>query len=169
MKTLRWIFSPIALALLVVVWSGPSAQAQTVATNVTVVSALNVTVAGSFTEPDGTTLKVSGWVVVNSSMVTDAAGAKRVILTLDFSNVTLQSGAGKNLTTYGTGGFQASTIRPLVASDVLPITCPRFTSAGGILSARSWLVTTTLNFDLTTGKLASGSATVGTNPYATTA
>jgi hypothetical protein len=164
MKTRRSVFSLIVLSLLVgiggLLWSSTSAQAATVD------STLQISVAGSITEPDGTVVSVGGWVTVNSTMVTDADGTSpRVVLAFDFSNVYGSSGRGHNLVVYVTGGDQDVKIRPLQATDVIPITCPYYDTNAGILSADTWLVTTTLNFDITTGVLTSGSTAVSTNPY----
>jgi hypothetical protein len=189
MKTRRSLSGRIVLSLLIgiiggLVWSGTSAQAftaesilgggagygggggQTTAIAASVVSTLQIPVAGTFIEPDGTILSISGYVTVNCTMVTDAtlAAPPAVVLTLDFSNVTASDG----LLATGvlkTGGFQDIKIRLLQASDTIPITCPYFLNKLGLSSADTWLVTTTLNFDVSTGKLTSGSATVGNNPY----
>jgi len=165
MKTHRWILSPIVLSLLVLAWSGTTASAQTPTTNIIVDSSLTIPVSGTVTEPDGTILTISGSVLVNSGKVTDADGTSpRVVLAFDFSKVQASDG----LTATGvlkTGGFQDIKIRPLQTSDVLPITCPYFLNRNGVTSAETWLVTTTLKFDVATGMLAGGSTTVGNNPY----
>lgn len=162
MKRHRWFLNPILLSLLVLAWSGTSAFAQIASP----ISQLQIPTVGTYTESDGTVMAVSGSMTVNSIQVTDANGLNpRVILTFDYSNVVAQSGHGNNTKVYGTGGFQTTKIRPLRATDVLPITCPYFTAQLGILSADEWLVTATLNFNVNSGKLTSGSATVGANPY----
>jgi len=171
MKTRRSLLSPIVRSPLVgiiggVPWSGTSAQVATQAP--TVQSTLSIPVVGTVTEAGGTTIFVGGYVTVKSTMVTDVLGTPPiVVLTFDFSNVYGVSGGPvlKNSQVYVTGGHQATKIRPLRASDVIPITSPYFTGAAGLLSANSWLVTTTLNFNVSTGVLTSGSGTVGNNPY----
>ncbi len=169
MKTRRSVFSPIVLSLLVgimgLVWSGTSAQAAT-AQAAAVDSTLDIPVDGTITEADGTILSIKGYVTVNCTLVTDASlkTPPAVVLAFDFSHVLAQDG----LTGTGalkTGGFQDIKIRPLQDSDVIPITCPYFLNKLGVSSADTWLVTTTLKFDVTTGLLAGGSATVGSNPY----
>ena len=167
MKSHRWILSPIVLSLLVLAWSGTTAFAQIpTSTNVIVQSSLTIPVSGTVIEPDGTVLTISGSVLVDSGKVTDADGTSpRVVLGFDFSKVTASDG----LTATGvlkTGGFQNFKIRPLQDFDVLPITCPYFLNKNGVTSADTWLVTTTLKFDVAAGTLASGSITVGNNPYA---
>ena len=166
MKTHRWILSPIVLSLLVLAWSGTTASAQTaIATNVIVQSSVTIPVSGTVTEPDGTVLTISGSVLVDSGKVTDADGTSpRVVLSFDFSKVIASDG----LTGTGvlkTGGFQAIKIRPLQASDVLPLTCPYFLNRNGVSTAETWLVTTTLKFDVLAGTVVGGSTTVGSNPY----
>lgn len=169
MKRRRSLFSLIVLSLVVgitggLAWSSTSGQAATVQV-ATVDSTLNIPVSGTVIEPDGTILTVSGYETVNSTRVTDADGTSpRVVLSFDFSHVMASDG----LTATGafkTGGFQDIKIRPLQASDVIPITCPYYLNKTGVSAADTWLVTTTLNFDVTTGVLTSGSTTVGTNPY----
>ena len=176
MKTRRFLFSRIVLSLVVgiiggLVWSGmsgiaaPVVYGQTIIAVATVDSTLDIPVSGTVIEPDGTVLSISGSVTVNSTKVTDADGTSpRVVLSFDFSKVSASDG----LTATGafkTGGFQDIKIRPLQAFDVIPITCPYFLNKLGVSSAETWLVTTSLKFDVTTGLLAGGSATVGSNPY----
>ena len=74
------------------------------------------------------------------------------------------SGSTKaTLKTYVTGDNRASEIRPLQASDTIIVTTPYFDSSKGELSAKTMLVTATLKFDVTTGKLVSGSISIGNN------
>lgn len=165
MKTHRWILSPIVLSLLVLSWSGTTASAQITTTNTIVSSSVTIPVSGTVIEPDGTVLTISGSVLVDSGKVTDADGTSpRVVLGFDFSKVIASDG----LIATGaikTGGFQDIKIRPLQASDVLPITCPYFLNKNGVSSAETWLVTTTLKFDVLAGTVVGGSITVGSNPY----
>ena len=165
MKTHRWILSPIFLSLLVLAWSGTSASAQTFTPSMTVDSSVTIPVSGTVTEPDGTVLTISGSVLVSSNKVTDADGTSpRVVLGFDFSKVTASDG----ITGTGvlkTGGFQDFKIRPLQESDELPITCPYFLNKNGVSTAETWLVTTTLKFDVLAGTVVGGSTTVGNNPY----
>jgi hypothetical protein len=86
-----------------------------------------------------------------------------VVLDIDFSNLKGTSGSLKTLTTYVTGENHATELRPLQATDTIIVTCPYFDSSKDALSARSMLVTATLNFDISSGKLASGSISIGNN------
>ena len=177
MKARRSLFSPFVVTLLVgmigvLCLSGPSAQAQTAApqttTATTVDSSLQIPVSGTVTDPTGT-ISVSGYVIVNCTRVIDTtlASPPAVLLTFDFSKVRGTSGTSlTNLKVYVTGENQDDEIRLLQASDVISVACPYYDSNKGILSANSWLVTATLNFDVTTGTLKSGSATVGNKPAA---
>lgn len=175
-KTRRPLFSPIVVTLLVgivvgLVSGGPSAEAQTTSTTEpsSVKSSVTISASGTVNDPNGA-ISVSGYVIVNSTRVIDATleSPPLVVLDFDFSNLRGTSGI-KNSTLYVTGGNQATEIRPLNASDVIMITCPYYASSDDILSAKSWLVTATLNFDVSTGKLTSGSVTVKDKPAASEA
>lgn len=181
-KTTRRLFSSNVVTLLVgivmvLVFSGPSAQAQTAtdttATTTTdngvVDSSLTMTVKGTVNDPNGA-ITVGGSVVVNARRVIDntSVGSPIVVLDLDFSRLKGTSGSLKNQTVYTTGENHASELRPLQASDTIIVTCPYFDSAKGPLSARTMLVTVNLNFDISTGKLTSGSITIGNNVVTST-
>lgn len=165
-KTRRSLFGPIIVTLLVwvvvgLVSGGSSAQAQT--TTPTVDSSLTISVSGTVHDSNGT-ISISGYVTVNCTRVIDTTEGSPplVVLDFDFSNLRGVSGNSfMNLKTYVTGGNEDTQIRPLQASDVITVTCPYYDRAKGILSAKSLLVTATLNFDVSTGKLTSGSITVG--------
>ncbi|HLG13688.1 MAG TPA: hypothetical protein VJH03_04060 [Blastocatellia bacterium] len=171
MNPRRSRFSPIAATLLLGIFVGllsSSASAQTATTTqaTTVDSSLQISVSGTVTDPNGT-ISVSGYVTVSCTRVIDTtlASPPAVLLTFDFSKVRGMSGTSLfSLKAYVTGGNQDTEMRPLQASDVIAVACPYYDSSKGILSASSWLVTATLNFDVTTGKLTSGSATVGNKP-----
>ena len=161
----------IAVGLLVL--AGPSARAQTTTTakappptdNSVVDSSLTVTAKGTVNDPSGA-ITVSGSVVVAARRVIDSTTATTppiVILDFDFSKLQGTSGNGKTQKVYVTGDNHASEIRPLQASDTIIVTCPYFESTKDGLSAKSMLVTATLNFDIGTGKLTSGSISVGNN------
>ena len=62
-----------------------------------------------------------------------------------------------------TGGNHATEIRPFQASDTVIVTVPYYDSTKDALSAKSMLATVTLNYDVSTGKLTSGSITIGNN------
>lgn len=170
--------SPIIVTLLVWVVlglasGGPSAKAQTDTSQpigttqpVTVESTLKIRASGTVTDPSGT-ISVSGYVTVNCTRVIDTtlAGLPLVVLDIDYSNLRGTSGnSPKNQKVYITAGNQDSVIRPLQASDVIVEACPYIDSTKDILTANSWLVTLSLSWDLSTGKLTDGTATIGTKP-----
>jgi hypothetical protein len=78
------------------------------------------------------------------------------------------TGSGKTLVTFVTGGNHATTLRPFQASDTIIVTVPYFDSTKDALSASSFLATATLNFDVSTGKLTSGTLTYGDNTFKST-
>ena len=176
--TRRRPFRPHVVTVLVIVvgllvLAGPSARAQTTTTakappptdNSVVDSSLTVTAKGTVNDPSGA-ITVSGSVVVAARRVIDSTTATTppiVILDFDFSKLQGTSGNGKTQKVYVTGDNHASEIRPLQASDTIIVTCPYFESTKDGLSAKSMLVTATLNFDIGTGKLTSGSISVGNN------
>ena len=179
-KTRRRLFSSnvvtlLVLVVLVLVLGGRSANAQTStnstattappATDANVVdSTITLAAKGTVNDPGGA-ITVSGSVVINARRVIDttAISPPLVVLDLDFSNLKGTTGAGKTLITYVTGDNHATEIRPLQTSDTIIVTCPYFDSTKDGLSARSMLVTATLNFDVSTGKVTSGSITIGNN------
>lgn len=174
MKTRRSLFSPIGVTLLVAIIGGlasssPSARAAQTATiqPTKVESSLQIPVRGTVTDPNGT-ISVGGYVTVDCTRVIDTTtlgSPSLVLLTFDFSKLRGMSGTSlMNLKVYVTGGNRDTEMRPLQASDVIAVACPYYDSSKDILSANSWQVTTTLNFDVSTGKLTSGSATVGNKP-----
>jgi hypothetical protein len=64
---------------------------------------------------------------------------------------------------YVTGDNHADEIRPFQASDKIIVTGPYFDSTKDVMSARTMLITPTLNFDVGAGKLTSGSISVENN------
>jgi hypothetical protein len=167
-KTRLTQFSPTFVTLLLGVvvalfLGGPSIQAQTTAT---VDSSITIPVKGSVSDPNGT-VTVSGSVIVTCRRVVDDTAATKteiVMLDFDFSQLKGTSGSSRTtLSTYVTGDNHAEEIRPLLASDKIIVTSPYYDTAKGALSARSMLVTATLNFDVASGKLTSGSISVGNN------
>lgn len=174
-KTRRPLFTQIVVTLLVgfvvvLVLGGPSAQAQTTTATADptspVDSSITISASGTVNDPNGT-ITVSGSVIVNCRRVIDTTSATSpplVVLDFDFSKVRGTSGTSlKTQKVYVTGGNHAIEIRPLQASDTIIVTSPYFDSTKDALSASSWLVNATLNFDVSTGKLTSGSITVGNN------
>ena len=178
MKARRSLFSPVALS--VVVWvigglvligmpvqaSTTTQAAVTPAPTSTIDSSLSIPVSGTVVAADGTRITVGGFVIVNSTAVTDVVGIPPfVMLTFDCSNVTASSGAGANKKTYDTKGFQVTKIRDLQPTDVIVVTTPALQTSASVLTASSWQVTVTLNFDTVTKKLTSGSIAAGNNTF----
>src|SRR5262249_2520794 len=85
------------------------------------------------------------------------------LLDFDLSQLRGTSGSLKTLKTYVTGGNHATELRPLQVTDTIIVTSPYFDNTKDLLSAKSFLVTSTLNFDVATGKLSSGSISIGDN------
>ena len=159
----------IVVALAMLALSGPSVQAQTTATTADVAapvdSSITISTKGAVSDPNGS-VTVSGDVIVTARRVIDTTSATAppiVLLDFDFSQLKGTSGSLKTLRTYVTGDNHATEIRPLQSSDTIIVTTPYFDSSKGPLTARSMLVTASLNFDVATGKLASGSISVGNN------
>lgn len=174
-RTRRPLFRPTVVTLLIgvvilLVLGGPSVKAQTAtdtnATDSTVVdSSITISAKGTVNDPSGA-ITVSGSVIVSSRRVIDstlAASTPIVVLDLDFSRLKGTSGSLKTLKVYVTGDNHATEMRPLQASDTIIVTCPYFESTKDALSARTMLVTATLNFDISTGKVTSGSIAIGNN------
>ena len=165
-------FSPIFVTLLVgfvamLVSGGPSVQAQTPAT---VDSSITIKTNGTVTEGI-TTVKLSGSVIIKCRRVIDTSTptiTPVVLLDFDFSQLTGTTGSGKTLVTYVTGDNHAQEIRPLQASDTIVVTVPYFDSTKDMLSANTFMATATLNFDIGTGTLTSGTISYGTNVFKST-
>lgn len=154
--------------VVVLVLGSPSSKAQTATTATTaaavVDSSITLSASGTVNDPSGA-ITVSGKVIVNCRRVIDTTGASPplVVLDFDFSNLQGTSGSLKTLKVYVTGQNHATEIRPFQAADTIIVTCPYYDSTKDALSASSMLVTATLNFDISTGKLTSGSINVGNN------
>jgi len=170
----RLLFSPTFVTLSVVgvvmlamlALGGPSVQAQTTAAVVD--SSITIVTNGTVTDT-GVTVNVNGSVTIKCRRVIDTTtttAAPLVMLDFDFSQLTGTTGSGKNLKTFVTGGNHATELRPLQASDTIVVTVPYFDSTKDALSASSFMATATLNFDISTGKLTSGSLSYGTNIFA---
>lgn len=174
-KTGRPVFRTNLVTLLIgvvvlLVLGAPSARAQTTtdakAADSTIVdSSITISAKGTVNDPSGA-ITVSGSVIINARRVIDstlATSAPIVVLDLDFSRLKGTSGSLKTLKVYVTGDNHATEMRPLQASDTIIVTCPYFESTKDALSARTMLVTATLNFDISTGKVTSGSIAIGNN------
>ena len=175
MNTQRNIKSFVTLLIsvfAVLVLGGLSVHAQTATTDTTttpagtVDSSITIAVKGSVSDPNGT-ISVNGNVIISCRRVIDTTSQTTpalVLLDFDFSGVKGTSGSTKaTLKTYITGDNHANEIRPLQAGDTVIVTVPYFDSTKDALSARTLLATATLNFDISTGKLTSGSISVGNN------
>ena len=160
--------SVVVVVLAMLALGGPSVQAQTATTAVDAPVDSTVTIAakGSVSDPNGS-FTVTGNVDVNCRRVIDTTSATSpslVLLDLDLSALTGTSGTTKaTMKTYVTGGNHAEEIRPLQASDTIILSVPYYDTTKGPLTARTMLVTATLNYDVNTGKVTGGSITVGDN------
>jgi len=155
----------IVVVLAMLVLGSPSVRAQSTASAVD--SSITIATNGTVTDPAGA-ITVSGSVTIKCRRVLDTTSttiAPLVLLDFDFSQLKGTTGSGKNLKTYVTGDNHASEIRPLQASDTIVVTIPYFDSTKDGLSASSFLATASLNFDISTGKLTSGSLTYGSNIF----
>lgn len=173
LKARRLLFSPIFVTLLItvvgmLVLGNPSVQAQTATTTVD----SSITIATNGTVTDGaTTVNVTGNVTIKCRQVKDtttATAASLVMLDFDFSQLQGTTGSGKTLKTFVTGGNHATELRPFQASDTIVVTIPYFDSTKDALSSSSFMATANLTFDVSTGKLTSGSLTYGTNVFTST-
>ncbi len=177
----RSLFSPTFVTLLigvvmVLVLGGSSVQAQTTTTTTDpaapVDSSITIAASGSVSDPNGS-VTVNGSAIVSARTVIDNTSTtilKIVMVDFDFSQLKGTSGSSKtNLRTYVTGDNLVSEIRPLQDSDTLILSVPYYDSAKGPLTSRTMLATATLKFDVSTGKLVSGSITVGNNVVTSTA
>jgi len=182
-KTLRRLFSPnvvtlLAFVVVMLVLSSSSVRAQTATTTTTDTTATTTTTAdtpvvdssitlpakGTVNDPGGA-IPFNGNVIVTARRVIDTTkiSPPLVVLDIDLSGLQGSTGTLKTTVTYVTGGNHATEIRPLQASDTVIVTCPYYDSTKDALSARTMLITATLNFDISTGKVTSGSITIGNN------
>ncbi len=175
-KTRRRQRSPLVVTLLVgivtvLVLGSPSAKAQTTAAATsTVDSSITISTKGTVNDPSGA-ITVSGSVIITCRRVIDTTSTTVppiVLLDFDFSQVKGTTGSGKNLKVYVTGDNHATELRPLQASDTIIVTAPYFDSSQDMLTAKSMLVTASLNFDISTGKVTSGSISIGNNVVTST-
>ena len=153
--------------VVMLVLGGPSVQAQTTtAVDAPVDSSVTIAAKGTVSDPNGS-ITVTGNVGITCRRVIDTTSATSpslVLLDLDFSGLQGTSGTTKaTLKTYVTGGNHAEEIRPLQASDTIIVSSPYYDTTKGPLTAKTMLVTATLNFDVSTGKVTGGSITIGDN------
>jgi hypothetical protein len=175
-KARRRRFSPIVetlsvgvvVVLAMLALGNPSVQAQT--TPAIVDSSITVATNTTVSDPNGA-IKVTGNVIIKCRRVIDTTTttiAPLVMLDFDFSQLKGTTGSGKNLKTYVTGDNHATELRPFQAADTIVVTVPYFDITKDILSANTFMVTANLNFDISTGKLTSGTLTYGTNVFTST-
>ncbi len=159
MKMRRLLVTPVVLSFFVAVLAGlawwAGAPASAAITN-TVLIPVSGTVTGL---PEN--VAFSGQARVSSDLVLDTVFATppHVLLIIDLSNV---SGTGSSTgAKYIAGGSGTDVRRPLVSTDVVEITFP---FSGGttmsLSSARSGVVSFALSFDLNSGAITKGTATV---------
>ena len=170
-KTWQRLFAPSFVTLLigivaVLAFGGPSVQAQTTtAADAPVDSSITLVAKGSLTDATGN-VTVTGNVIISARRVIDTTSVTSpslILLDFDFSQLKGTSGSLKTQRTFVTGDNHATEIRPLQASDTIIIPTPYYDSSKDVLSARTMLVSATLNFDVASGKVTSGSITVGNN------
>ena len=185
-KTPRRLFGPnvvtlLAFVVVVLVLGSPSVRAQTATTTTAdttatappatttadtpvVDSSITIAAKGTVNDPNGA-FTVSGNVIVSARRVIDTTkiSPPLVVLDIDLSGLQGSTGTLKTSVTYVTGGNHATEIRPLQASDTVIVTCPYYDSTKDALSARTMLITATLNFDVSTGKVTSGTISIGNN------
>jgi hypothetical protein len=151
----------------VLVLGNPSVQAQTPAT---VDSSITVATNGTITDA-GTAVTVTGNVIIKCRRVIDTTSTTvppLVLLDFDFSQLKGTTGSGKNLKTFVTGDNHATELRPLQTTDTIVVTVPYYDSTKDALSSSTFMVTATLNFDVSSGKLTSGTLTYGNNVFTST-
>ena len=157
MEMHRPVFAPIVVSLLVAMLGGLLGDSRPARADSSVAVAVFGTVDGA---PER--VYVSGVAQITSRLMKTGAKfnhPRSVMLYIDLHSV---SGQGLSTgTTYVITG-QDEVMRQLVASDLVEITFPLYPD-GGFTSARSGLASFTLTFDVSTGALTGGRATVS-NP-----
>jgi hypothetical protein len=161
MKMLRLPVTPVVLSLLVVVltglvwWAGPPVARAASVPNIALIPVSGIVSA----QPES--VAFSGQAQVSSELELDTskfATPPHVLLTVDLSKV---SGTGSS-----TGAKYAARSgeiqrRLLVSTDTLEITFPFFrATTTGTSAAQSGVASFALSFDLNTGAITSGTATV---------
>jgi len=163
MKMSRLPVTPVVLPLLVVALSGLAWWAGVSATPVNAPITALIPVSGIVSgQPES--VRFSGQAQVSSELVLDPSRFHHlpaVILTFDLSNV---SGTGSSSDTRYTAGSDGTTVlRQLVSADTIEVTFPfsRGTmSMSGMSSVRTGVVSFALSFDLNTGAITRGTASV---------
>ena len=158
MEMHRPVFAPIVVSLLVAMLGGLLGDSRPARADSSVAVAVFGTVDGA---PER--VYVSGVAQITSRLMKTGAKfnhPRSVMLSIDLHSV---SGQGLSTgTTYVITG-QDEVLRQLVASDLVEITFPLYPDEpGGFTSARAGLASFTLTFDVSTGALTGGTATVST-------
>lgn len=160
MNLRRSLLAPVVLFLLV--GGAAGLPGGTAASAATVLSTAAIPIGGTVIGPSES-ISISGYVQVNSTMVTDPdfGAPPIVILTFDFTNVSgqgLKTGATYNTTS----GDQNDMIRAFKSSELIQMTFPIWKSTVNFMSAKSGLASFTLNFDVVNGTLTGGSGSAST-------
>jgi len=158
MEMRRSVFTRIVISLLVVMLGGLLGDCRPARAGSSVAVPIFGTVDGT---PES--VYVSGVAQITSKLMKTSAKfnhPRSVMLSIDLHNV---SGQGLSTgATYVTES-QEEVLRPLVASDQVEITFPLYSEGlGGLTSARAGLASFTLTFDVGTGALTGGTATIST-------
>ena len=156
MKTRRPVFTLVVISLLVAMLGGLLGDCRHALADSSVAVAIFGTVDGA---PER--VYVSGVAQITSRLMKTGAKfnhPRSVMLSIDLHSV---YGQGLSTgTTYVITG-QDEVMRQLVASDLVEITFPLYPDGpGGFTSARSGLASFTLTFDVGTGALTGGTATI---------
>ena len=158
MKMRGPVFARVVLSLLVAMLGGLLGGGTSALADSSVAIAISGTVDGS---PES--VYVSGLAQITSTFVKADLTFNhppRVILSFDLHNV---SGTGLSTGARYVGRSRDEVIRPLVASDVVEITFPlQPKGTNGSTAARAGLASFALTFDVNTGALTGGTATVST-------
>ena len=158
METRRPLLARWALCLLAAMLGGLLGGTTAALAASSVAIPISGTVDGS---PEG--VSVSGLAHIHSSLVKidrKFHHAPRVILAFDLHNV---SGTGLSTGARYVGRSRDEVIRPLVASDVVEITFPlQPKGTSGSTAARAGLASFALTFDVNSGAVTGGTATVST-------
>ena len=158
MEIRRPVFARIVVSLLVVTLGGLLGDSRPALADSSVAVAIFGTVDGA-PEP----VYVSGVARITSRLMKTGAKfnhPRSVMLSIDLHDV---SGQGLSTGAAYITESQEDVMRPLVASDLVEITFPLYPKGlGGLTSARAGLAAFTLTFDVSTGALTGGTATINT-------
>ena len=158
MEMRRPMFARIVISLLVAMLGGLLGDCRPALADSSVAVAIFGTVDGA---PER--VYVSGVAQITSRLMKTGAKfnhPRSVMLSIDLHSV---SGQGLSTGTTYVITSQDEVMRQLVASDLVEITFPLYPDGpGGFTSARAGLASFTLTFDVSTGALTGGTATIST-------